>query len=164
MADTPGISFVELLEYVQEQTEGWRALFLRHPFLLNVDATPTSTVADLLFHIFTTEYHIAQRLVGETMRKDEDFARRTVSDLFSIGESARLKMREYLAQTDGEEVNRVRTFPSPTLGEFQATPKKMLTHAIVHGIRHWAQIARVVRENGHRAEFSHDVLFSKRIV
>jgi uncharacterized damage-inducible protein DinB len=72
-------------------------------------------------------------------------------------------MREYLAHVSQEQLAEVRTFPSPTLGEFSASPKKMLTHAIIHTVRHWAQIARAVRENGQRAEFSHDPLFSKRL-
>lgn len=163
MADAPGISFEELLDYQEEQREQWRDLFEQKPFLLKVDASPTNTIADVLFHTFTSEYRIAQRLLGETMTKDSDFARRTVSDLFSIGEAAHLKMREYLAHVSPEQLAEVKTFPSPTLGEFTASPKKMLIHAIVHGIRHWAQIARAVRENGQRADFSHDPLFSKRL-
>ena len=163
MSSAPSISFAELLDYQQEQTEQWRELFDKKPFLLKVDVSPTSTIADLLFHIFTAEYRIAQRLLGETMTQDAEFARRTVSDLFSIGEAAHLKMREYIAHRTQEEVAIPTKFPSPTLGEFEASPKKMLTHAIIHSIRHWAQVARAIRENGQRADFSHDPLFSKRL-
>ncbi len=163
MSSAPGISFEELLDYQEEQTEQWRELFEKKPFLLKVDASPTQTISDVLFHTFTSEYRIAQRLLGETMTADAEFARRTVSDLFSIGEAAHLKMREYVAHRSQDEVSTPKKYPSPTLGEFEATPKKMLTHAIIHGIRHWAQVARAIRENGQRAEFSHDPLFSKRL-
>jgi uncharacterized damage-inducible protein DinB len=163
LSNPPSISFEELLDYQEEQTKQWRELFEKKPHLLKVDASPTSTVADLLFHTFTSEYRIAQRLLDEMMTQDKDFARRTVSDLFSIGEAAHLKMREYLAHRTQDEIAEVKTFPSPTLGEFQASPKKMLTHAIVHTVRHWAQVARALREHGQRAEFSHDPLFSKRL-
>ena len=163
MGELPGISFEDLLRYDEEQTNQWRELFTKKPYLLKLDATPTSTVADLLFHIFTSEYRTAQRLVGEEMTKDPDFSRRTVGDLFSIGDAGRLMLREYLAQASSEMVNEPKTFPSHTLGQFQATPKKLIAHALVHSFRHWAQIARVLRENGQRADFSHDLLFSKVI-
>ncbi len=163
MSSAPGISFEELLDYQDEQTEQWRGLFEKKPFLLKIDASPTQTVGDVLFHTFTSEYRIAQRLLGEPMTPDAEFSRRTVSDLFSISEAAQLKMREYIAHRSQEELAEPRRFPSPTLGEFEATPKKMLTHAIIHTVRHWAQVARAVRENGQRADFSHDPLFSKRL-
>ena len=158
-----GISFEDLLVYDEEQTSQWRQLFTKKPHLLKLEATPTSTVADLLFHIFTSEYRTAQRLIGEEMTKDTDFARRSVSDLFSIGDSGKLKLREYLSHASGQAINEPQTFPSHTLGQFQATPKKLIAHAIVHSVRHWAQIARVLRENGQRADFSHDLLFTKGI-
>jgi uncharacterized damage-inducible protein DinB len=163
LSDAPGISFEDLLDYHQEQTEQWREYFLKHPYLLKVDASATSTIADLLFHTFAAEYRVAQRLLGEIMFEDADFTRGNVSDLFSIADLAQIKFREYLARATQEEVSEVKKFPSPTLGEFHATPRKLLTHAIVHSIRHWAQVARALREHGQRPDFSPDVLFSKRL-
>jgi uncharacterized damage-inducible protein DinB len=163
LSNVPGISFEELLSYQEEQTEQWCEFFLKRPHLLKVDASPTSTVGDLLFHTFTSEYRIAQRLLGEIMLQDADFVRSNVSDLFSVAELAAIKLHEYLAKASQKDMEEVRTFPSPTLGEFTATPKKMITHAIVHSIRHWAQVSRALREHGQRADFSHDPLFSKRL-
>jgi uncharacterized damage-inducible protein DinB len=40
-----------------------------------------------------------------------------------------------------------------------ATPKKIVIHVLVHEIRHWAQIATVLRAQGLTDEF-HDFLFS----
>jgi uncharacterized damage-inducible protein DinB len=159
----PGISFEELLCYDEEQCRQWRALFEKRPFLLKLEASPKDTVADLVFHTLASQFRCAQRLVGETMTKDSEFSRRTVGDLFDIGDASRILIRDYLAHATQESVAQLRTFPSHTLGEFQATPKKLLMHALVHSIRHWGQLARVLRENGHRADFSHDLLFSKAI-
>jgi uncharacterized damage-inducible protein DinB len=63
----------------------------------------------------------------------------------------------------------VRTFPAQdwdAMQEFklmnsilQATPKKIIVHTLMHEIRHWAQIATMLRLNGYKAEF-HDFLFS----
>jgi uncharacterized damage-inducible protein DinB len=163
LSNPPSISFEELLDYQEEQLKQWREFFLKRPHLLKVDVSPTSTIGDLLFHTFASEYRIAQRLLGEMMLQDADFVRANVSDLFSIAELSNIKMHEYLATASQKDIEEIRTFPSPTLGEFTASPKKMITHAIVHSIRHWAQVSRALREHGQRADFSHDLLFSKRL-
>jgi uncharacterized damage-inducible protein DinB len=161
LPEAPGVSFEELLRYDEEQCGQWRVLFEKRPFLLKLEASPKDTVADLIFHTFTSQLRCAQRLAGETMTKDSEFSRRTVADLFDIGDAARILFRDYLDDTTQESVSRLQKFPSHTLGEFETTPKKLLAHALVHSIRHWAQVARILRENGHRADFSHDLLFSK---
>lgn len=158
-----GISFEELLRYEEEQTQQWRELFAERPHLLKIEAAPNRDVAYLLFHIFTAEYRSAQRLLGEPMLPDTDFKHSTVDELFAIAAEAQRKFRHYLVGATTQSIEELRTFPSLTLGEFSATPKKLLTHALVHSIRHWAQVARILRENGQRADFSHDVLFSKVI-
>lgn len=158
-----GISFEELLRYEEEQTQQWREFFARRPHLLKVEVSSTDDMGKLLFHMFAAEYRSAQRLLGETMVMDADLRRSNVDELFEIAAEARRKLRQYLASATNESLEQSQTFPSHTLGEFRATPKKLLTHALVHSIRHWAQVARVLRENGQRADFSHDVLFSKAI-
>jgi len=160
---TLGISFEDLLRYEEEQTEQWRELFAKRPHLLQLEASPTDTIASLLLHTFAAEYRSAQRLIGEPMTPDSELQHATVDELFSIAAEAHRKFRRYLATATTHSIEELRTFPSHTLGEFSATSKKLMTHALVHSIRHWAQVARILRENGQRAGFSHDVLFSKVI-
>lgn len=158
-----GISFEDLLRYEDEQLEKWRELFQKRPHLLQLEASPTENVAAVLLHIFIAEYHSAQRLLGEEMTPKNQFKQTTIDELFSIATQAHEKMRQFLARESAVSIEELRTFPSHTLGEFTATPKKLLMHALVHAIRHWGQLARILRENGQRADFSHDVLFSKVI-
>lgn len=158
-----GISFEDLLRYEEEQLEKWRELFTKRPHLLQLEASPTENVAGVLFHIFVAEHHSAQRLLGEMMTPKNEFRQTTVDELFAIATQAHAKMRQFLARQDSVSMEELRTYPSHTLGEFSATPKKLLMHALIHAIRHWAQVARVLRENGQRTDFSHDVLFSKAI-
>ena len=86
-----------------------------------------------------------------------------MDELFAIGVEAHRKLREYISSATPKSIAEVHTFPSHTLGEFKATPKKLRTPALVHSVRHWAQVARVLREHGQRADFSHDFIFSKVI-
>lgn len=63
----------------------------------------------------------------------------------------------------------VERFPAPrwdTLKDFEfvgwslkATPKKIIIHVLTLEIRHWAQIATVLRLNGFEGDF-HDFIFS----
>jgi uncharacterized damage-inducible protein DinB len=158
-----GISFESLLSYEEEETERWRQWFSKRPHLLKVEASPTHLIADLIFHLFAAELRIAQRLLGESMTPDRDLARSTVDELFDIGRNAREKVRNFLAGVSEAEIQTPKKYPSPTLGEFEASPSKLLTHALVHSIRHWGQVATILRGHGHRADWSHDVLFSKAI-
>jgi uncharacterized damage-inducible protein DinB len=36
----------------------------------------------------------------------------------------------------------------------------MFAHAMLHGVRHWAQLATALREAGHGTDWGHDFLFS----
>jgi uncharacterized damage-inducible protein DinB len=158
-----GISFEDLLRYDEEQLQHWREFFQKRPHLLKLEASARDTVADVLFHTFTVAYRSAQRLLGEPMTPDAELPHSSGEDLFAVATNAHRKLRQFLAGASTQSIEELRTFPSPTLGEFTVTPRKLLMHAIVHGIRHWAQVARILRENGQRADFSHDVLFSKVI-
>jgi uncharacterized damage-inducible protein DinB len=158
-----GISYEDVLRYDEEQLQKWHDLFVKRPHLLKLEASPTETLEGLLFHIFTAEYRSAQRLLGEPMTPDAAIKHANADELFAIADEAHRKIRHYLAGASTVSLEELRTYPSTTLGEFTVTPKKLLMHLLVHSIRHWGQVARILRENGQRADFSHDVLFSKVI-
>ncbi len=47
-----------------------------------------------------------------------------------------------------------------TIGRtFRVTPRRIVVHILLHEIRHWAQIATLLRLNGFAVEW-HDFLFS----
>ena len=54
----------------------------------------------------------------------------------------------------------VLTFPTITAGMVSASKEKILLHALIHGTRHWAQIATFVRQAGFTAQWSHDFLLT----
>lgn len=162
MSARPSISFEELLRYEEEQSQHWRALFARKPHLLKMEASPTSTVADFLVHLIGSEYRMGQRLLGETMTPDRELKLETVEQFFELADKAREKLLQYLANST-ERFEEVKSYPSHTLGEIKASPKKMMLHAVLHSSRHWAQLARIIREHGVRIDWNSDVIFSKII-
>ena len=68
--------------------------------------------------------------------------------------------RELLA---GDSVNWEEKLEFPTLsaGTQSATRKKILFHALLHGIRHYAQLATLVRQHGIKPDWSMDILMSE---
>lgn len=162
MHSTPSISFEELLTYDEEQSRHWRELFKRKPHLLKMEASPTSTVADFLLHLIGSEYRMGQRLLGEPMTPDRELKHNTVEDFFVVADRGREKLRQYLRSSPAD-FNEIKSYPSQTLGEIKASPKKMMLHAVLHSSRHWAQLSRIIREHGVRIDWNSDVIFSKVI-
>lgn len=155
-----GISFVELLKYVNEETARWREFFATTPKALDVEVSiaGTKNVRDMLLHIFAVELRYAERLqdVAE-VTPYEKHARETAEELFAIGDRARAMLAQYLAKAD--DLERVLTFPTLTSGTLSASKRKIVAHMLLHGVRHWAQLATALREAGF-AQSRHDFIFS----
>jgi len=154
------LSFAELLQYVNDETAGWREFFRAHPAALDVPVSiaGTKSVRDMLLHIFAVELRYAERLsdVAE-VTPYERHTGKSPDELFAIGEQAREMLGKYLAKAN--DLERVLTFPTLTSGTLSASKKKIVIHMLLHGVRHWAKLATALRE----AEFAtskHDFLFS----
>src|SRR5882762_7069278 len=78
-------------------------------------------------------------------------------ELFAMGEQARGLLAEYLAKAN--DLDRVLTFPTLTSGTLSASKRKIAIHMLLHGVRHWAQLATALREAGF-TQSKHDFIFS----
>jgi hypothetical protein len=45
--------------------------------------------------------------------------------------------------------------------ELKASKRKMIVQALTHSIRHWAQLATSLRQQGMKQDWIHDFLMSK---
>jgi len=158
-----GVSFTDLFAYEEEEANHWEEWFRANAPALSARVELKHTLRNKLFHIFSVTQRNAERLLGEEMTPDQDLEARTLDQLFAIGRLAREKYREYLAKATEEQLAIPRTYNSFTLGEFTATPRKLLLHGAIHSIRHWGQIATLLRQQGYTVNFPHDVIFSKVI-
>jgi uncharacterized damage-inducible protein DinB len=111
-------------------------------------------------HIFAVELRYAERLAGLEVTQYESLPTGSVRDLFAIGEKARTHFREYLARVTDADLAVVMEFPTRTAGVLRASKRKMFAHAMLHGVRHWAQLATALREKRHGTDWGHDFLFS----
>jgi len=158
------LSLSDLLDYTDWEREKWHAWFRKHGADgLTISAGPHgdgrfAAVGELVRHIFSAETRYVERLSGRPLTDPASIPTDNVDALFRFGRQSRSGLREFLA-----------TFPAPDWDvpqEFtlmnsllRATPRKIVIHILLHEIRHWAQIATLLRLHGLTDEF-HDFLFS----
>ncbi len=157
------LTFAEMLEANRRETAKWQSWFERQPSeLLNLplNIALAKDVREFLLHIFAVELRYAERLAGLPITEYESLPIGTVAELFGIGEKARALYRDYLARATDEDLAVVLEFPTRTAGVLRSSKRKIFAHSMLHSVRHWAQLATALRENGHGTDWAHDFLFS----
>jgi uncharacterized damage-inducible protein DinB len=159
------LSFDELLRHNQEETKRWHEFFRQHPDALDmtVDMAQSEDVRGMLVHIMAVEMLYAERIQGIVRKKLSltDFPSGNVEELFSTGVKAREMFRDLLTRYTDAEWNEVITFGTKTSGGLTGSRRKMFAHALFHSMRHWAQLATTLRQNGLKQDWQHDFIFTK---
>jgi uncharacterized damage-inducible protein DinB len=160
------VSFTELLAWNESETAKWRTWFEAQPSAVldvPIKVAQTNNVREFLLHIFAVELRYAERLNDQRVTSYEELPTGSVAELFGIGERACDGYRKYLARATDEDLKSVQEFPTRSAGTFRASERKMFAHAMLHGVRHWAQLATALREAGHEAKWGKDFLMSEVI-
>jgi uncharacterized damage-inducible protein DinB len=160
------LSFRELMAYTAEETERWEA-WLRAQDAEVLDAGlgegRWNTVRELVFHVFMVERRYADRLLGEPITAYEGVPHATVDELFAIHRAARERLERYVARATPEEWDEVLTFQTLLYGPMYGSRRKIVAHALLHGVRHWAQIATALRQTGFPEQWPHDLMAATSI-
>lgn len=164
-APSAALTFRELLDYTGAETERWAEYFARHPEALDFPFAEgrTATVRGLVQHIFAVERRYADRLNDEPVASYDAVPTDSAEALFAAGRDARGRLERYLATASDADLARRLTFETLSAGTQTATARKVVAHALVHGLRTWAQLATVVRQQGAPMEGRHDLLFSSAL-
>lgn len=158
------VSLNDLLDYTEWQRTKWQATLQRQGSELLMVRTGRhgdgrfDTIAHVIRHIFSAERRYVERLAGRALSDTTAIALDDADTLFAFGRESRQELRRLID-----------TFPSDkwdVLMEFtlmnsllRATPRKIVVHAVLHEIRHWAQVATLLRLQGVTGD-SHDFLLS----
>ncbi|HXE91934.1 MAG TPA: DinB family protein [Terriglobales bacterium] len=164
MAEIAALPFDKLIEYEEEEAQKWEKWLRTQPpkaLEVPVGTGDTATVRGLIWHICAVEYRHAQRLLGEPPASPEELRRESLDDIFRLGDTARMKMTSFLAGATDAVLNETITFETRTAGTFTSSRRKLLTHILLHGIRHWAQIATALRQAGYKQDWQHDFLMTE---
>lgn len=157
----PSVAFGALLRYTDGETRRWQTWLATQPAAVldePIGEGGLATLRGVLVHIFAVELRYAQRLLGEPVSTYESLPQGSLGEIFAIGIEARRKLTAFL-DTD-PDLERELTFETLTAGTRSASARKIVTHSMLHGIRHWAQIATVLRQRGYPAQWFHDILLS----
>jgi uncharacterized damage-inducible protein DinB len=157
------VSFAELLAANEGDTAKWRKWFDEQPAAVlevPLSIALAKDVREFLLHIFAVELRYAERITGTPVTEYETLPTGTVADLFGISQHASALYRQYLANATDEDLARVMEFPTRTAGIIRSSKRKMFAHALIHSMRHWAQLATALREAGHPTNWGKDFLYT----
>jgi uncharacterized damage-inducible protein DinB len=157
-----GMSFSELLRFDEEETEHWRHFLQKlGPEALDLPVELAGrTVRELLLHIFSVELKYGERLAEAALTAPDQLRADSLDHLFAIGETARRHLRGLLQSASESDLQATITFPTVSAGQQTASKRKVLAHALLHSLRHWAQLTTEMRKRGHKTDWHHDFLFS----
>lgn len=157
-------SLDDLLAYSDWDRTRWRDWFLeKGPGPLAVSLGPHSdgrfsTVGELIRHIFSAEQRYVERIRMVPLTDTSVVPAGDVEALFRFGQESRRALRELLATAPDTEWDAPREMQvgKQTL---KVTARAMIIQTTTHELRHWAQIATLLRLAGHETG-SHDYIAS----
>ncbi|HTR77679.1 MAG TPA: DinB family protein [Gemmatimonadaceae bacterium] len=155
----PALTASDVLAWLETTSTKWRALIEAHPEVLALpcDVMGVTTVAGLLQHIVAVELRYADQLRGHPPTDYSAIPFDSAAAIYATHERAMQAFRELVASTvDWDE--RIE-FATRSAGRARAKRKTILFHASLHAIRHYAQLATLVRQHGFKPDWPMDYLF-----
>ena len=158
------LSLNDLMDYTDWDRGKWHAL-LREPGAgaLGIGVGPhgdgrVQNVGELIRHIFSAERRYVERLSGRAVSDTSGFAADDADALFRFGAETRAELRRFVDALPAERWDQPVEFTMMN-SVLRVTPRKVVIHVLLHEIRHWAQVATMLRLQGVKGDF-HDFLFS----
>jgi uncharacterized damage-inducible protein DinB len=164
--DRCALRYATLLELTSTEQHRWRDWFAERPQAWAVPFATgrMATIGGVVTHIFAVELRYAQRLHDREVTRWENFRQTSIDDVFELGDNARGLLVQFLTSAPDSELDRVLTFQTLTAGTVTASKHKIASNVFLHGIRHWGQIATVLRQNGFADQWPHDMLLSNIVM
>jgi uncharacterized damage-inducible protein DinB len=143
------ITAEELQEWVENMSSRWRKLLSTHPEILSFpcDIRETSTVAQLLQHIVAVELRYAERLNELPQTEYGGIPYNSVDALYATHDRA-MEMLRPLLNRDEAFWETVLEMKTRSAGILRASRRTVLVHLLTHSVRHYAQLATLVRNHG----------------
>ncbi len=160
------ITIEELLEWSREAATFWNAHFEANPALLDLPCSidDSGIVQEFVRHIWMADFRWAQFVSGHSMTPRPDLPKGPLSALFAMHQQA-AQMFQSLLDDPATNWNETFTLAYDWIPDDlrNASRRKLAAHALLHSQRHWAQLASLVRDSGHPANFWGDLIFSRAL-
>lgn len=157
-----GLSFGELLDYCADETQRWGGWFKENPAALDLpsDIAGTKSVREVVLHIVAVQMRYAERLLNLPITEYESLAGKSADELFALGHKSFEDLRSFAVAANDPDWDGQLTFPTRSGGTLTASRRKIFIHALLHGVRHWAQLSTYLRQQGYKQDWQHDFIFS----
>lgn len=138
----------------------WAELLRAHPeaMQLSADIRDAQSLAQVLQHIVAVEQRYAERLAGLPESDYTTIPYATPDYILATHERALSIIRPLLADPTYDWSHRIE-FQTITAGRLRATRRDILAHLLLHSIRHFAQLATLIRQAGIKPTWPMDFLF-----
>jgi len=154
----PALTAEEMLAWNERTTVGWRDLIIAHPEILALpcDIMGVTSVGALLQHIVAVELRYAEQLNGLPPTDYAQIPFDSAEALYATHQSAVALVQGLLASNlDWEDkINYV----TRSMGPARSSRKTILFHSLLHSVRHYAQLATLVRQHGIKPGWPMDYL------
>jgi uncharacterized damage-inducible protein DinB len=154
----PVLTAEEMMAWLETTSAKWKALIEANPQILTMpcDVMGVTTVAELLQHIVAVELRYAQQLSGQPPSEYSEIPFDSAATIYATHQRAAAMLRALLASgTDWEEQTEYMT---RSMGKARSKRKTVLFHSMLHAIRHYAQLATLVRQHGVKPDWPMDYL------
>jgi uncharacterized damage-inducible protein DinB len=144
----PALTAAETIAWVEHTSEGWKSLLAAHPELLQApcDIMGVSTAGELLQHIVAVELRYAEQLAGLPPTGYTAIAYDSAEAIYATHRRAiALFEQQLVSNVDWDE--RIE-FTTRSMGPARSSRKTILFHALLHSVRHYAQLATLIRQHG----------------
>jgi uncharacterized damage-inducible protein DinB len=154
----PVLTAEEMLAWLETTSTNWRRLVEEHPEILELpcDVMGVGTVGALLQHIVAVEVRYAEQLSGLLVTEYAAIPFDSATAIYATHERA-MKMYHELLASDLDWDGKF-DFVTRSMGTMRSSRKTILFHALMHAIRHYAQLATLVRQHGIKPGWQMDYL------
>ena len=152
----------QLLDYSDHERRKWRDWINADPKRLEIPLQPGGrfpTVWALLDHVSLVERRHLARLEGGTPPDETGIRYGDWTGLFEYADLVRADLRRYVADTDDAAGSQTISFTALGLGPVSMSRRRLLTHIVLHEVRHLAQVALAARTAGVEPPGEHDLFF-----
>lgn len=156
------VGFDQLLDYSDHERRKWRDWIAADPRRLDLPVQPGArfpTVGALLDHVFFVERRHLSRLEGGALPEATGIPHGDWQRLFEYADLVRADLRAYARDLDDRAGSDVLSFIALGGVPVSMTRRRLLTHIVLHEIRHLAQIALAARTAGIEPPGEHDLFY-----
>jgi uncharacterized damage-inducible protein DinB len=154
----PLLTAHDAIKWNETTTAGWRKLLAAQPALLDLPCSiaKTASVAQLLQHIVAVELRYAERIAELPETDYANIPYDSVEAIYATHDRAVALYNEALSKN--LDWDKQLEFSTRAGDRGRASLKTIFFHAVLHSIRHYAQLGTILREQGHPTNLHGDYL------